>query len=292
MKIKNKDEEKSVVRFARWHNDNPGQAKEAYMTYKDIAKFINKSTSYVHKLCQKMVAESKNQDQPQRMLTRKILKQKHETPISKHHFTVGQREYLLSPKTMLKCCGMSLQERCMDFRRQYPDAHITIYKLRKLYKEVKIRKKYLRMTKLPDEPKLREIEQQAAVLGREVRFALTQGFRIVYLDEMMVTKSTLPKTEWSHKLHNYRLDLSKIDTSPVAVLCAVSREFGVDQVMLFPRAVDRMKFSQFLEALRHRFWADDIHLVMDNLAVHKSQVVTDLMDELGFGYSWTPAYSP
>ena len=99
------------------------------------------------------------------------------------------------------------------------------------------------MTKLPDEPKQRDIEQSAAVLGREIRFALSQGFRIVYLDEMMVTKSTLPKTEWSHKLHNFRLDLSKIDTTPVAVLCAVSREFGIEQVMLFPRSVDRMKFA-------------------------------------------------
>ena len=80
-------------------------------------------------------------------------------------------------------------------------------------------------------------------MGREIRFALTQGFRIIYLDEMMVTKSTLPKTEWSHKLENYRLDLSKIDTSAVAVLCAVSREFGVEHIMLFRRSVDRMKFS-------------------------------------------------
>ena len=125
-----------------------------------------------------------------------------------------------------------------------------------------------------------------------MRFALSRGFRIVYLDEMMVTKSTLPKTEWSHKLHNYRLDLSKIDTSAIAVLCAVSREFGIEHVMLFPRSVDRMKFAQFLEALRGKCWADDIHLVMDNLAVHKSHVITDRMDELGFGYSWTPAYSP
>ena len=154
----NKLEEAETVKFLRWRRLRPCEAHETYMTYKSIAKFINRSTTHVQQLCQKMIASSKTQDKPTRMLTRKIKKQKQETPITKHHFTDAQRDYLLRPETMLKYCGMSLQERCMDFRRQYPDGYITIYKLRKLYKEAKVRKKYLRMTKLPDEPKMREIE--------------------------------------------------------------------------------------------------------------------------------------
>ena len=91
----------------------------------------------------------------------------------------------------------------MEFRKKFPHGYISRYKLRKLYREMKIRKKYLRFTKLPDEPKQIEIAEKAAVLGREIRFALSHGFRLVYLDEMMVTKRSLPKSEWSKKNHNY-----------------------------------------------------------------------------------------
>ena len=49
-------------------------------------------------------------------------------------------------------------------------------------------------------------------MGREIRFALSNRFRLVYLDEMMVTKRSLPKSEWSQKNHNFKLDMSKIDT--------------------------------------------------------------------------------
>ena len=226
------------------------------------------------------------------MLTRKIRKERHENTIDKRKFSQSQRDYLLAPETLMECCGMSLMERCMEFRRRFPSGYITPYKLRKLYRELKIRKKYLRYTKLPDEPKQEEIALKAAKLGREVRFALSQRFRIVYLDEMMVTKRTLPQTAWSHKMHNFQLDLSKIDTSAVAVLCAVSREYGVDLVMTFPKSVDRLKFAFFLEALRAKFWTDDIHIVMDNLSVHTCNDSKERMEELGFGYSWTPPYSP
>ena len=86
--------------------------------------------------------------------------------------------------------------------------------------------------------------------------------------------------------------MSKIDTSAVATLCAVSREFGVDLIMTFEKSVDRSKFMIFLQALRDKYWTDNIHLVMDNLSVHTSKITRERMDELGFGYSWTPPYSP
>ena len=63
-------------------------------------------------------------------------------------------------------------------------------------------------------------------------------------------------------------------------------------IMTFEKSVDRSKFMVFLQALRDKFWTDDIHLVMDNLSVHTSKITRERMDELGFGYSWTSPYSP
>ena len=104
--------------------------------------------------------------------------------MDKKLFSQEQIDYLISDNTLLENCGRSILERCMDFRRKFPGGYITPYKLRKLYRGQKIRKKYRRFTKLPDEPKQIEIAEKAAVLGREIRFALSDGFRLVYLDEM------------------------------------------------------------------------------------------------------------
>ena len=62
--------------------------------------------------------------------------------------------------------------------------------------------------------------------------------------------------------------------------------------MVFKKSVDTGKFKVFLENLRSKYWSDDIILVMDNLSVHKSKVIKERMDELGFLYSYIPAYSP
>ena len=47
--------------------------------------------------------------------------------------------------------GKSLDERVALIKRRYPYAHVTIYKLRKLYKEKKIKHKVIRKSKdIPD----------------------------------------------------------------------------------------------------------------------------------------------
>ena len=62
--------------------------------------------------------------------------------------------------------------------------------------------------------------------------------------------------------------------------------------MTFKQSVSISKFKVFLEELRSRNPFDNIILVMDNLAVHKSNHVTERMEELGFRWAWTPPYSP
>ena len=44
----------------------------------------------------------------------------------------------------------------------------------------------------------------------------------------MVTKRTLPTHDWSRKKENALIDLSKIDTDPIAIVGAVSREDGLE----------------------------------------------------------------
>ena len=108
----------------------------------------------------------------------------------------------------------------------------------------------------------------------------------------MVTKNTWPTHAWTMQKENITLDQSKAYNKSLAVVMAVSREQGVELVDIYENSINKVKFKLFLENLRQRNLIHDVHLVMDNLSVHKSLEVKERMDELGFQYSYTPAYSP
>ena len=63
-------------------------------------------------------------------------------------------------------------------------------------------------------------------------------------------------------------------------------------MMLFKYSVDKDKFKVFLEEVRAKYPFDDICFYMDNLRVHTSLEIKERMDELGFAYIYSPAYSP
>ena len=69
--------------------------------------------------------------------------------VSKHKFTKEQVEFLTLDLTLKRWAGKSMAERTMLFKRRYPYAHITMYKLRKLYREQRIKKKSIRISKIP-----------------------------------------------------------------------------------------------------------------------------------------------
>ena len=120
----------------------------------------------------------------------------------------------------------------------------------------------------------------------------SRGFRILYVDEMMVTKKTVPTHDWAAKYDNVKIDYAQFDTGAVAAVAAISAERAVDHVSLFDFSVNRDKFKLFLQELRDKYFFDDICLYLDNLSVHRSAEIKARMDELGFGYIFAAAYSP
>ena len=89
-----------------------------------------------------------------------------------------------------------------------------------------------------------------------------------------------------------KIDYDQFDRSAVAVLAAISLERGVDEMMIFKYSVNKDKFKVFLDQVRAKYPFDDICFYMDNLRVHTSREIADRMDELGFAYVFSPAYSP
>ena len=78
----------------------------------------------------------------------------------------------------------------------------------------------------------------------------------------------------------------------LAVLVAVSKEYGVDMLMTFETSVNILKFKIFIEELRTKYFYDDICIYMDNLSVHRSRAVKERLDELSIAYVFGPPYSP
>ena len=187
---------------------------------------------------------------------------------------------------------MSLEKRAEDYMREFPGKKICSTTLRSIYVKHKIRRKRIRNTKV-NNPQLKlKIKRQSKYMAEELQKFKDRGFRLVFLDETMVTKSTIPKVEWSRPNESFEIDYKQFAEKTIAVLAGISMERGVDLCMQFEKPVNIEKFLVWLEELRARWFFDDICLVMDNLSVHRSKLVLERIEELGFEHVFTPAYSP
>ena len=63
-------------------------------------------------------------------------------------------------------------------------------------------------------------------------------------------------------------------------------------VDLHDKAVNIPKFACFLDKLRRLYFADDIALFLDQLAVHRSKIIQDRMDELSIPCIMNAVASP
>jgi hypothetical protein len=187
--------------------------------------------------------------------------------------TEGQVEFLQDPATLMAWSGLTLEERQVMFHRRYGDKKISRYYLRKAYKEAGIRKKKVRKTKIPSlSMKAKQLEQ-LQLASSQLEESREQGYRIVYLDEMMTTIHTLPTHEWSPLKTPFAYDASKLKDQTIATIAAISLEKGVDLVAHYHKSVNVERFIDFLGKLRERYPNDKLALFMDQLSVHRSKPV-------------------
>ena len=118
------------------------------------------------------------------------------------------------------------------------------------------------------------------------------GFRIIYIDETMITKSTIATHEWSNKNNNYKIDMKHYAKYTVAVMAGISKEYGLDIISTYDRSINIPKFKEFLQNLRDKYFFEDICIYMDNLSVHRSNEVKERMNEMSIAYIFGPPYSP
>ena len=129
-------------------------------------------------------------------------------------------------------------------------------------------------------------------MKRQLTLARKDFYRIVYLDEKMFTRSTVPKSEWILPKDNLRVDQDKLKEPTLALLSAISKEKGQEHYQIFEKSVNIPKFKQYLQELRAANGDDKICLFLDNLSTHRSTKSINEMQALGFRHIFNLPYSP
>ena len=180
----------------------------------------------------------------------------------------------------------------MLFHRQFPEKFIKPWRLRMIYRVNLIKRKTIRITKVPRRMDNSRYDGLKNVMRERLRAAIKQKRKIIWLDETMFTKTTNLEQEWSKRNKNIWLPVERINTRYTAVIAAISEGYGFEYFELHDCAVDSEIFCGFIRQLRQLNQGKQITVVMDNLTAHKTQNAIELMRELNIEWIWVVPYSP
>ncbi len=155
-----------------------------------------------------------------------------------------------------------------------------------------IKRKSLKWFKKAHHPDPAKEQQQYITMKRLLTRARNDGYRIVYIDEICFTRTTVPKTEYNLKSQNMAADLVHLNEPTLAVLSAISTEKGQEHFKIFDKSVNVQKFKQYLQELREKNGEEKIALFLDNLSAHRSEKSKVEASRLGFRFIFNVPYSP
>ena len=78
-------------------------------------------------------------------------------------------QYLTDKRHLDAWVALSMQQRCHKFEEMHPDAKLSVYHLRKIYREAGNRKNKIRKTKIVGEDKQMEMKEQAASANAQIQ---------------------------------------------------------------------------------------------------------------------------
>ena len=185
-----------------------------------------------------------------------------------------------------------MADRCKLFHRRFPDKKLNETLLRRVYRIHGVKKKALRWKKRPKANTLKQYGKLKEQLREEINATVVAGFDILWLDECMFTRKTVPLIEWSNKLTNIEVEEETINEPAYALLMAVSDHSGVELAKVYKKSVNIEKFLKYVEELRAKTEGRKIALFMDNLSVHRSKKVLKELDHCGFRYIFNLPYAP
>ena len=108
---------------------------------------------------------------------------------------------------------------------------------------------------------------------RELDAATNDNRKIVYLDELNFTKKSIALREWSTRNSNLCVAQNDIYVGYRSVIASMTEERGFCFLRVKAEAINGDDFADYLKGLRRKHPKRRLALFMDNLAVHKAQLV-------------------
>ena len=105
---------------------------------------------------------------------------------------------------------------------------------------------------------------------------------VLYLDKSMFTKKTYQPIEYSNRKENIYVDQTNYHIQAQAFIGVIGLNVGLAFYRMYDNSVNAKKFIEFLRALRNQLLEGEVIIYMDNLSVHKTIAVQEVMSELNF----------
>ena len=164
--------------------------------------------------------------------------------------------------------------------------------LRRLYADNRIRIKRIKVAKVWKSRDTDRIKEEFAECSQNLARIKEDNYDIVYIDEVMFTKKTYLDRSWSIQRYPLECDGTMLNMPAVACAVAVSEQYGLDLLMMFPKSVNKDKFATFIKQLRAKYPFRRMALYMDQLSVHTSKATARILKEQRFEWVFNPPYSP
>ena len=159
-----------------------------------------------------------------------------------HFLKPHEVRWLVDAETLRLQTGLSIEQRVKHFRRQFPEAKLNCTLLSRVYRENGVKRRRIKWEKRAREQNNGNYGRDKARMIRDLKKAKRDGYRVVYIDETVFTRSTVPRTEYCLPKANVTVDKSWINEPTVAVLSGISRDKGQELFMQFPKSVNVEKF--------------------------------------------------
>ena len=126
----------------------------------------------------------------------------------------------------------------------------------------------------------------------KLKSAIEQKQKIIWLDEIMFTKTTNLTHEWSKRTKNVHIPFEAMGTRYTAVIAAISEGRGFEYIELHDEAINQEKFASFISNLADINKRKQVSIVMDNLRVHTTTAIQNFMRQLKMECIYNVPYSP
>ena len=110
--------------------------------------------------------------------------------------------------------------------------------------------------------------------------AKSDGCVIVFADEICFTKRSLKLREWSCKNTSLTVDQEEVYVGYRTALASMTEEKGMLLVHIYEHPVKEPEFRAHLSKMRTKAGRRPIALFLDNLWVHKTLQMRELMTKL------------